>query len=85
MEYNKDKNDFSNYERCLKNDKQAHNSNNNNIIDMPILLVSIIDGTFKYKNSKKNTFFEKYYFVVTNCLPQGYYNISGEYERNYLC
>ena len=82
LEGNKEKNDFSKYERCLENDGDRNNSYLNNT---PVVVVSIVDGTYQDKNIKKNTFFEKYYFVVTNCFPQGNYYNKTTNQINDLC
>ena len=50
LEGNKEKNDFSKYEKCLKIDGYRNNSYLNNT---PALVVSIIDGTYQDKNIKK--------------------------------
>ena len=80
----KDKNDFFNYEKCLKNDYKTNETKNKYPNNMPALVVSILDGTNKTKNSKKNTFFEKFYFVITYCFPQGYNETKND-KRDYFC
>ena len=82
MEVNKDKNDFSYYEKCLKFNEDKKN---NYLDNEPVLVFSIIDGTYQNKNNKKGTLFEKYYFVINNCLPQGYYYNKTTNKNESLC
>jgi len=82
FEVNKDKNDFSYHEKCLQFDKDKKN---NYLDNEPVLVFSIIDGTYQNKNNKNNALFEKYYFIVNNCLPQGYYDNKTTQKKEALC
>jgi len=74
MDANKDKNEFFNYEKCIETD----NYKSNYLNSKPVLVLSIIDATKKIENSKNNTLYEKYYFSIITCLPQGF-NKNNEY------
>ena len=82
LEVNKEKNDFSYYEKCLKTEDNRTKSYLN---DEPVLVFSIIDGIYQYKNNKNSKFSEKYYFIVNNCLPQGYYFNKTTNKKEAMC
>jgi len=68
MDANRGNNEFFNYERCIETGNYTGSYLNNK----PVLVLSIIDATKQFKNSNNNTLYEKYYFSITTCLPQGY-------------
>ena len=86
LDGNIEKNEFFNYEKCLElNDKSNKNNKSNYLNNEPAFVLSIIDGSKQIKNSKSNTYFEKYYFVITTCFPQGYEDESKKDEGIYFC
>ena len=74
------KNDFLAYDNCmsLPSETEAlHNYENSYKLE-PALVITFVDFVKEKVTFRNTTFYEKYYYLESNCLPYGYKNNSDE-------